>query len=51
MTGMNMCRKARLRMCSGLVRRKTRKGRDGATAENYGYSIVEMISHLKGKNS
>lgn len=27
--GMNMCRKARLRMCSGLVRRKTRKGRDG----------------------
>lgn len=29
MTGMNMCRKARLRMCSGLVRRKTRKGRDG----------------------
>ena len=25
----DMCRKARLRMCSGLVRRKTRKGRDG----------------------
>lgn len=34
-----------------LGQKENPQGAGWATAENYGYSIVEMISHLKGKNS